>query len=78
MNIRKCNKRQQVPSKLQRNNFVTIPQGQTHVVRGEDTYPPATPHYTIVLPSMTLNFLLTAVFEKQLQIYPLPKNVGQA
>ena len=67
-----------MPSKLQRNNFVTFPQGETYVGRGEVTYPPAALHYVVVLPSVTLNLPLTAVFEKQRQIYPLPKDLGQA
>lgn len=32
----------------------------------------------VVLPSVTLNLLLSAVFEKQRRIYPLPKDLGQA
>lgn len=78
MNIKGSAIRQQVPSELQRNDFVAISQGETDVGRGEDIYLSAALHYMVVLPSVTLCLLLTAVFEKQRQIYPLPKDLGQA
>lgn len=46
---------------------------------GVRTYnPPTALHDVVVLLSMTLNLLLTAVFKKQRQIYPSPKDLGQA
>lgn len=46
---------------------------------GVRTYkPPTALHDVVLLLSMTLNLLLTAASKKQRQIYPLPKDLGQA